>query len=105
MPLNYPCTMRIYTTIVLLFLTTHALVAQTPGEKTSSGNPIFSGWYADPEGVIIGNRYWIYPTYSAKYGEQVFLDAFSSPDLVNWTKSARILDTSRVAWARRAIHA
>ena len=25
-------------------------------------NPVFPGWYADPEGVIFGNAYWIYPT-------------------------------------------
>ncbi|MDQ4140311.1 MAG: arabinan endo-1,5-alpha-L-arabinosidase, partial [Bacteroidota bacterium] len=32
-------------------------------KKTTSGNPIFPGWYADPEGVIFKNKYWIYPTY------------------------------------------
>ncbi len=30
-----------------------------------SGNPILQGWYADPEVVVFGDRYWIYPTYSA----------------------------------------
>ncbi|MGC3959934.1 MAG: glycoside hydrolase family 43 protein [Verrucomicrobiota bacterium] len=73
--------------------------------KSTSGNPIFPGWYADPEGVVFGDRYWVYPTYSARYEEQVFLDAFSSPDLVNWTKHSRILDTNRVTWARRAMSA
>lgn len=73
--------------------------------KASSGNPVFAGWYADPEGVIFGNAYWIYPTYSAKYNEQVFLDAFSSPDLLQWTRHTHILDTSRVKWARRAMWA
>ena len=29
-----------------------------------SGNPVFPGWYADPEGIIFDNEYWIYPTYS-----------------------------------------
>lgn len=38
-------------------------------------NPVIDGWYADPEGVIFGKQYWIYPTYSAKYEQQVFLDA------------------------------
>jgi beta-xylosidase len=71
----------------------------------SSGNPIFRGWYADPEAVIFGDHYWIYPTYSAPYDEQVFLDAFSSPDLVSWTRSARVLDTNAVTWARRAMWA
>ncbi len=73
--------------------------------RTTSGNPIFSGWYADPEARIFGKEYWIYPTYSAKYEEQVFLDAFSSTDLVNWTKHNRILDTANVKWAKKAVWA
>lgn len=70
-----------------------------------SGNPVFEGWYADPEGIIFGDTYWIYPTYSAPYDEQVFFDCFSSKDLVNWTKHSRILDTDEVQWARRAMWA
>lgn len=71
----------------------------------SSGNPVFEGWYADPEGIVFGNKYWIYPTYSAPYNQQVFMDAFSSPDLVNWTKHPRIVDTSAIRWAKRALWA
>ncbi len=74
-------------------------------DSATSGNPVFPGWYADPEGIIFGNEYWIYPTYSAPFEEQVFFDAFSSPDLVHWTKHERILDTSRVKWAREAMWA
>jgi beta-xylosidase len=70
-----------------------------------SGNPVLSGWYADPEGAIFGTEYWIFPTCSARYGEQVFLDAFSSPDVVHWTKHSHILDTNAVFWARRAMWA
>ncbi|MBP6023328.1 glycoside hydrolase family 43 protein [Ferruginibacter sp.] len=70
-----------------------------------SGNPVFAGWYADPEGIIFKKKYWIYPTYSAKYNQQVFLDAFSSPDLIHWTKHHRILDTASVKWAKRAMWA
>ena len=73
--------------------------------KQISGNPIFPGWYADPEGAIFNKQYWVYPTYSAPYNQQVFLDAFSSTDLVNWTKHNRILDTANVKWARRAVWA
>jgi beta-xylosidase len=73
--------------------------------KDQSGNPIFPGWYADPEGVIFNNDYWIYPTYSAPYNKQVFLDAFSSKDLVHWTKHERVLDTAGVKWAKRAMWA
>jgi beta-xylosidase len=73
--------------------------------KATAGNPVFPGWYADPEGAIFGKKYWIYPTFSAPYEKQVFLDAFSSRDLVNWTKHSRILDTSAVKWAKKAIWA
>lgn len=70
-----------------------------------SGNPVFKGWYADPEGIIFDNEYWIYPTYSAPYEEQVFMDAFSSPDLINWTKHEKIIDTTVAKWAKRAMWA
>ena len=73
--------------------------------KEMSGNPVFEGWYADPEGIIFGDTYWIYPTYSAPYDKQVFFDCFSSKDLVTWTKHSRILDTDDVKWAKRAMWA
>lgn len=73
--------------------------------KVTSGNPINPGYYADPEGIVFGNTYWIYPTFSAPYDKQVFFDAFSSPDLVKWTKHERILDTVNVKWAKRAVWA
>lgn len=68
-------------------------------------NPVIEGWYADPEGAIFGNKYWIYPTFSARYEKQVFLDAFSSDDLVTWKKHPRILDTSKIKWANIAMWA
>ena len=68
-------------------------------------NPVFPGWYADPEGAIFDQTYWIYPTYSAPYNEQTFLDAFSSPDLVKWTKHPRIVSTAEIKWAKRAMWA
>lgn len=73
--------------------------------QKTSGNPIFQGWYADPEGAVFENRFWVYPTYSDDFEKQVFLDAFSSPDLVNWTKHHRIIDTTIISWARQAIWA
>ena len=62
---------------------TLSLFAQnnTTSSSDKSGNPIFKGWYADPEGVVFGDECWIYPTYSAAYDEQTFMDAFSSKDL------------------------
>lgn len=76
-------------------------------EKTSaqSGNPLFPGWYADPEAIIFDKEYWIYPTFSAPYEQQVFLDAYSSTDLTNWKKHERIIDTSAVKWAKKAVWA
>lgn len=74
-------------------------------KKKMSGNPIFPGWYADPEAVVYNGEYWVFPTYSAPFEEQTFLDAFSSPDLVNWTKHPRVLDNSNVKWVRRAMWA
>ncbi len=81
------------------------LVAWGCTQKQTSGNPVLPGWYADPEAVVFGNKYWIYPTYSAPYDEQVFMDAFSSPDLITWTKHSRIIDTTHVKWAKRAMWA
>ena len=74
-------------------------------KKLTSGNPLFPGWYADPEVAVFDKRYWIYPTFSARYEDQTFLDAFSSPDLVNWTKHSRIIDDKGVWWVKRALWA
>ena len=67
----------------------------------TSGNPILPGWYADPEGIVFGDEYWIYPTYSAAYDDQIFMDAFSSKDLVNWTKHPKVLSKENISWLRR----
>lgn len=97
-------------------------------EKNFSGNPVFEGWYADPEGTIYNNEYWVYPTLSDVYGDytpidekslsprqkltinkdylkQTYLDAFSSKDLVTWKKHPRILDIKDISWAAFAIWA
>ena len=95
-----------------------------------SGNPVFKGWYADPEGIIFGDQYWIYPTYSDDYGEpdrskefsdqqvmaqkntinkqylkQTFFNAFSSPDLIKWEKHSHVLDIKNVKWASYSLWA
>ncbi len=74
-------------------------------QVTRSGNPLFEGWYADPEAVVVDGRCWIFPTWSAPYDEQLFFDAFSSADLVHWQKHPRVLTSSQVSWARRAMWA
>ena len=89
----------------LLGLAVLTATAQTTAGPKTAGNPIFPGWYADPEGAVFNKTYWVYPTYSAPYNQQVFMDAFSSPDLVTWTKHPRIIDTTAIKWARRAMWA
>lgn len=75
------------------------------GVTTYAENPVFEGWYADPEGVVFDNTYWIYPTYSDVYENQTFFDCFSSNDLVNWEKHTSIIDTGKVRWAKKAMWA
>jgi len=74
-------------------------------KKEYLGNPVIQGWNADPEAKIFEGQYWIYPTYSAPYDEQVHMDAWSSTDLVHWTKHPDIIDTSSIKWAKRAMWA
>lgn len=74
-------------------------------EVQHAGNPVIEGWYADPEGIVFDNQYWIYPTYSDSYSKQVFMDAFSSRDLITWEKHERIIDTMEFAWADSAMWA
>lgn len=81
-------------------------VIEVPTPETPrAGNPVFPGWYADPEAIIFGDRYWVYPTFSVAFDQQLHFDAFSSPDLIHWIKHARILDNQEVRWARRAMWA
>ena len=82
------------------------LFAQTnTGKKQTSTNPVFDGWYADPEGVVFGDKYWIYPTYSAPFEQQLYMDAFSSPDLVHWRKHPKVLSVENISWLRNALWA
>ena len=95
---------RVLLSFFLVFMVFSGLAQTKPAAKRS-GNPVLPGWYADPEGVLLGKQYWIYPTYSAPFNQQVFFDAFSSPDLVTWTKHSRILDSTAIKWAKRAMWA
>ncbi|KAL1857579.1 hypothetical protein VTK73DRAFT_8026 [Phialemonium thermophilum] len=90
------------------FRPTSSLVAPetVPNYPTSeAGNPFVDGWYADPDTEIYEGRYWVFPTSSQPYDEQTYLDAFSSPDLVHWTKHPNVLTTANVSWATRAVWA
>ena len=81
------------------------LLVACSNKEEFSGNPIVEGWYADPEGIIYDDTYWIFPTWSDLYENQTFFDCFSSKDLVNWTKHASVLDTTAVKWAKKAMWA
>ena len=104
---QYSVMKKIICFVLLCTLSFATIAAQETKRNNNqkSGNPIIEGWYADPEGVILNNQYWIFPTFSAKYKSQVFLDAFSSKDLTNWKKHSRIIDTSVIKWAYMAMWA
>jgi len=89
--------------VIAATLSTAAIAAAPP--PGHAGNPVFQGWYADPEAAIFDHTYWIYPTTSLKYAEQVHFDAFSSPDLVHWTKHANVLAMKDIPWAKKALWA
>lgn len=95
------------TVALAVAIATGAIGAQAaqPSAKASSGNPIFPGWYADPEAAVFDNSYWIYPTSSLPYAQQTYFDAFSSKDLVTWTKHPGILKIQDIRWAKQALWA
>jgi beta-xylosidase len=65
----------------------------------STGNPLFPGWYADPEIHCFAGRYYIYPTTSRPYAEQTFFECFSSDDLTTWTNEGVVLRLQDVRWS------
>ncbi|KAI1415844.1 carbohydrate-binding module family 66 protein [Hypoxylon sp. FL1857] len=92
---------------ILKAASTSPIVDQVIPDYTTAeaGNPFVEGWYADPDTEIYDGLYWVYPTSSYAYDEQTYLDAFSSPDLINWTKYPNILTIANVTWATRAVWA
>ncbi|KAF1968027.1 endo-1,4-beta-xylanase D [Bimuria novae-zelandiae CBS 107.79] len=117
MPFETPTLVDAYFMDGLLLLTCIVLRYGNTVPKTSlprqvlnyttseAGNPIVDGWYADPDTAIYEGKHWIFPTSSYDYDEQTYLDAFSSPDLINWTKHPNILTVKDVAWAKYAVWA
>ena len=89
----------------LLFAAMAIVVAASAYGQKTAGNPVFEGDYADPEGVVFGKTYWIYPTWSDRFENQLHFDCFSSKDLVNWKKHERIIDKSAISWLRLALWA
>lgn len=107
------------------------LLFASAGWTQSTANLAREGWYADPEIRLFDGQYWIYPTSSDPsprgdvphsfnalqlslrskavihpvYLLHTSLDAFSSPDLVHWTRHPGVLDVKNVPWAAYAIWA
>lgn len=110
-PCSRPVAATILAALLLAACSTNTPTASEPATPNAqadvprAGNPVFEGWYADPEGVVLDGQYWIFPTYSDDFDKQLHLDAFSSPDLVTWTKHPRILDTAIVPWVKQAMWA
>ncbi|KAI3550410.1 endo-1,4-beta-xylanase D precursor [Colletotrichum abscissum] len=97
-----------YTTAILFSSGSYAATMRRalPDFTTSeAGNPFVDGWYADPDTCVYKGQYWVFPTSSYAYDEQTYLDAFSSTDLVHWTKHADIITKAQVSWANRAMWA
>lgn len=92
----------ILATITLVGL---AVAAEPAAEKTEKRNPLFDGWYADPQIRLYGDTYWIFPTYSHDFKEQTHLDVFSSKDLKTWTKHERAVQAKDFSWVEGAMWA
>ena len=108
----------------IIVLSLALLLVACKYEKEYSGNPIVEGWYADPEGVVFDDEYWIYPTLSdipfgvdsadfprlqketraihQVYNIQTYMDAFSSKDMVHWTKHPKVLSDENIKFGRMA---
>jgi beta-xylosidase len=97
--------MKFLSILSVITLTVLSATAIAQQKEVTSGNPVIPGWNADPEAKIFEGQYWVYPTYSAPYEEQVHFDAWSSTDLVHWTKHPNIIDNKAVKWAKKAMWA
>ena len=87
---------------LMLSATADVCLAQKQAE---CNNPVFAGWYADPEGAVFEGRYWVFPTFSDLYEKQTHFDAFSSKNLKTWKKHERVLTADDVKWAKKAMWA
>ncbi|MDQ0677618.1 beta-xylosidase [Arthrobacter pascens] len=62
-------------------------------------SPVLPGYTADPNIVVYGDTYYIYPTTDgiASWGSTKF-SAYSSKNLVDWTDEGVVLDLANVSW-------
>lgn len=98
--------MKSFIATAKLLLSAVGWAAALPDYTTApASNPFVDGWYADPDNEFYNGEYWLYPTYSHEYDTQTFLDAFSSPDLIHWTKHPNILNITNFPCAKKAVWA
>ena len=64
--------------------------------EAAPGNPLFPG--ADPDVMIDGKTYWMYPTAPGNNTDKLFVH--SSQDLKNWTTRGPIFDVKDVPWSK-----
>jgi len=65
-------------------------------------SPVLAGYNADPNIILFGDTYYIYPTNDGQDWEGKSFYVWKSKDLVSWTKSAQpilTLDGNNVPWS------
>ncbi|RWA10471.1 hypothetical protein EKO27_g4638 [Xylaria grammica] len=72
---------------------------------SEAGNPFVEGWYRDPGSATYDGVFWVYAAPSSASEDQTYIDSFSSPDLIHWTKHPNVLTIANVAWATKALRA
>ncbi|KAI0967622.1 putative glycosyl hydrolase [Xylaria arbuscula] len=70
---------------------------------SEAGNPFVEGWYAESGSAVYDGVFWVYATPSCSPENQTYVDAFSSPDLINWTKHPNVLTIANVAWGTKTL--
>lgn len=80
--------------IIIIFVLGAAAATSAAADKPTApslnlttaeaGNPLFDGWFADPEIRLYDDIFWIFATTSVAFKNQKHFDAWSSTDLVHW---------------------
>ncbi len=66
-----------------------------PAGERRGGNPVLPG--ADPHVVVVGDTFWLYPTWSRPGSGEAF-HAFSSTNLTDWSRNGPVLRLADVPW-------
>lgn len=94
-PLNKGYNARMSIVRATSFFAVMMCVAMAPTTTPMKpNNPLFNA--ADPHAIVIGEKVWIYPTFSQR-GERAFY-AFESADLAKWDRHGPILNFNDVKW-------